>query len=52
MDARLVWDTWRRILSDDGLVEMVTRAGHADAAALASLGAAERAVVADYARTP
>ncbi|KVN17153.1 hypothetical protein WT09_12970 [Burkholderia stagnalis] len=52
MDARLVWDTWRRILSDDELVEMVTRAGHADAAALASLGAAERAVVADYARTP
>ncbi|RQS13918.1 methyltransferase domain-containing protein [Burkholderia sp. Bp9002] len=52
MDARLVWDTWRRILSDDGLVETVTRAGHADAAALASLSAAERAVVADYARTP
>ncbi|WGS47904.1 methyltransferase domain-containing protein (plasmid) [Burkholderia sp. JSH-S8] len=54
MDARLVWDTWRRILSDDGLVETVTRAGHADAAAaaLAGLGAAERAVVADYARTP
>ncbi|MXN76759.1 methyltransferase domain-containing protein [Burkholderia sp. 4701] len=52
MDARLVWDTWRRILSDDGLVETVTRAGHVDAAALAGLSATERAVVADYARTP
>ncbi|MBN3749154.1 methyltransferase domain-containing protein [Burkholderia sp. Se-20373] len=52
MDARLVWDTWRRILSDDGLVEIVTHAGHADGAALARLGAAERAVVDDYASTP
>ncbi|TCW75983.1 hypothetical protein C5O80_37230 [Burkholderia sp. SRS-46] len=52
MDARLVWDTWRRILSDDGLVEIVTQAGHADNGALARLGAAERAVVDDYACTP
>jgi hypothetical protein len=52
MDARLVWDTWRRILSDDGLVEWVTHAGHADAAAVAGLNAPEIAVLADYARTP
>lgn len=52
MDARLVWDTWRRILSDDGLVEWVTHAGHADATAVAGLNAAEMAVLADYARTP
>jgi ubiquinone/menaquinone biosynthesis C-methylase UbiE len=52
MDARLVWDTWRRILSDDGLVDMVTQAGGVDAAAVAGLSAAEIAVVAEYARTP
>lgn len=52
MDARLVWDTWRRILSDDGLVELVTQAGRADGVAAAGLSAPERAVVAEYARTP
>lgn len=52
MDARLVWDTWRRILSDDGLVEMVTQAGRADNVEVAGLSAAEIAVVAEYARTP
>lgn len=49
MDARLVWDTWRRILTDDRLVELVTHAGRAEAA---GLGPAETAVVAEYARTP
>lgn len=52
MDARLVWDTWRRILSDDGLVEWVTHAGRADAASVAGITAAERAVLVDYSRTP
>jgi hypothetical protein len=52
MDARLVWDTWRRILSDDGLVDLVTHADRVDAAAVAGLDAAETAVLADYARTP
>ncbi len=52
MDARLVWDTWRRILRDDGLVEWVKRSGRADAAAAAGLNSAEIAVLADYARTP
>ncbi len=49
MDARLVWDTWRRVLTDDGLVELVTKAGRAEAA---GLGPAETAVLAEYARTP
>lgn len=52
MDARLVWDTWRRVLSDDGLAQWVTHTGRADAAAVAGLSAAEMAVLADYARTP
>ncbi|WP_250532345.1 methyltransferase domain-containing protein [Caballeronia sp. ATUFL_F1_KS39] len=52
LDARLVWDTWRRILSDDRLADAVTRENHADGAVLARLSAAERAVAADYARTP
>jgi hypothetical protein len=52
MDARLVWDTWRRILRDDSLIEWVTRPGRADTAAIAGLNAAEIAVLADYARTP
>lgn len=52
MDARLVWDTWRRILRDDGLVEWVTHPGRADAAAVAGLDADEIAVLADYARKP
>jgi ubiquinone/menaquinone biosynthesis C-methylase UbiE len=52
IDAQLVWNTWRRILSDDGLVGHVTQAGQVDDAVLASLSSAERAVVAEYARTP
>lgn len=50
MDARLVWDTWRRILTNDELVECAT--GRADPAAATGLGAAEIAVLRDYARTP
>jgi len=52
MEARLVWDTWRRILTDDRLVDWVTHAGSADTAVVAGLDAAEAAVLADYARTP
>ncbi|MDQ3914268.1 MAG: hypothetical protein M3285_12640 [Actinomycetota bacterium] len=52
MDARLVWDTWRRILKDDDLVEWLTHPGGADAAAVAGLNAAEKEVLAEYARTP
>ncbi|GAB6852779.1 methyltransferase domain-containing protein [Paraburkholderia kururiensis] len=51
-DARLVWNTWRRILRDDSLADAITRADHADAAAFADLSTAERAIAADYARTP
>ncbi len=50
MDARLVWDTWRKILSDDGLVKMVVQPGRA--VAVEGLSAAEVAVIADYASTP
>ena len=49
MDARLVWDMWRRVLTDDRLVELVAHAGRAEAA---GFGPAETAVLADYARTP
>jgi hypothetical protein len=52
IEARLVWDVWRRILRDDGLVEWVTHPERADAAAVADLDAAEMVVLADYARTP
>src|ERR1700761_3887305 len=52
MDAHLVWDTWRRILSDDALVAMVTQASSTKTeAAGCRLGAGEAAVVAEYART-
>ena len=50
-DARLVWDAWRRILRSDALVEAVVRTGGADPGAL-GVPSPERAVLADYARTP
>lgn len=50
-DARFVWDTWRRILRSDALVEAALRTGVDDPAALA-LSAPERAVLAEYASTP
>ena len=50
MDARLVWNTWRRVLTSDNLVEWVMdparRAGSPD-----GLTADEIAIVADYAGT-
>lgn len=55
LDAQLVWNTWRRILSDDALAAQVSGsgpAGEADDAVLASMSDAEQAVVADFARTP
>lgn len=50
-DARLVWDTWRRILADDALVAAVTRP-HDGVPLPPGLGADERAIVAEYARLP
>ncbi len=51
MDARLVWTTWRRVLTSDHLVEWVMhpdfRAGDPD-----GLTADETAILADYAGTP
>lgn len=51
MEARLVWDTWRRILTDDALVERVLGEGDGGSAA-AALDAAEMEILADYAATP
>jgi hypothetical protein len=50
MDARLVWDTWRRILRSDELVEWISRAARAEPPA--GIGAAERTILDDYAGTP
>lgn len=52
MDPRLVWDTWRRILTDDQLVEWVLHKEESGASEPAGLTAEERAIVADYASTP
>lgn len=51
MDARLVWNMWRRILTDDDLAELSMRA-HGVEAVAAGLNPAELAVFADYASTP
>lgn len=50
MEARLVWDTWRRILTSDALVDAVL----APTGDFASLGLTpdETAILADYASTP
>jgi hypothetical protein len=47
--ARLVWDTWRRLLTSDDLVEWTLRGEAGET--LAALSAAERAIVDDYAAT-
>lgn len=50
-DARLVWDTWRRILTSDELVELVLHPKDRDPAPL-GLADSEMAILADYASTP
>jgi hypothetical protein len=50
-DAQLVWDTWRRILTNDQLVERVLHPGDSTGEAT-GLTAGELAIVADYASTP
>jgi hypothetical protein len=52
MDARLVWDTWRRILTDDHLVERVLHAQDSGDFDSTGLTAGEMAILADYASTP
>lgn len=52
MDARLVWDTWRRILTDDELVERVLEPEGSGADGRTGLSPRELAVLADYASTP
>lgn len=51
MDAELVWDTWRRILSDDKLVEYVLHPDQATSMELTGLTPGEIAILADYAST-
>lgn len=51
MDARLVWDTWRRILTSDALAAAVLHSGGCDPGTL-DLSPAERAILADYASMP
>jgi hypothetical protein len=52
MDAQLVWDTWRRILSNDQLVEWVLDPGSSGPDERTGLTAGELAVLTDYASTP
>lgn len=52
MDARLVWDTWRRILTNDQLVEWVLNPTDSGAGEPPGLTAGEFAILADYASTP
>lgn len=51
MDARLVWDTWRRILTDDELVAQVSAGGTQDVGP-GDLSPEQLAIVRDYASTP
>jgi hypothetical protein len=51
-DARLVWDTWRRILTNDELVERVLHSKGSDPWEDTGLTAEEIAILADYAGTP
>jgi hypothetical protein len=50
-DARLVWNTWRRILTSDALVDAVLHPHEHDPTAL-GLEADVSAILADYASTP
>jgi hypothetical protein len=51
MDAQLVWDTWRRILTSDQLVDLVLHPKDRDSAP-PDFTASEMAILADYASTP
>lgn len=51
MNARLVWDTWRRILTDDELVEWVLNPTDSSLESK-GLTAEEIAILSDYASTP
>jgi hypothetical protein len=51
MDARQVWDMWRRILTSDALVDAVLHPRDHNVLAL-GLTADESAILADYASTP
>jgi hypothetical protein len=50
MDARQVWDMWRRILTDDAIVQRVLDPQHTPD--ISGLSAAEISILDDYAATP
>jgi hypothetical protein len=52
MDARLVWDTWRRILTNDQLVDWVLHPQSSSTNEVTGLTAREIAILTDYASTP
>jgi hypothetical protein len=52
MDARLVWDTWRRILTNDQLVDWVLHSQNSGAEEATGFSAEEMAILKDYASTP
>lgn len=52
MDARLVWDTWRLLLTNDQLVEWVLHPNRSDAIDSMGLTAEEMSILSDYASTP
>lgn len=52
MDAKLVWDTWRRILTSDQLVDYVLHSRDSKALEHLDLRLREIPIVADYASTP
>lgn len=49
MEARLVWDTWRRLLTSDELVEWALRSDGVQTAPPGEFGSAESAILIDYA---
>jgi hypothetical protein len=52
MEARLVWDTWRRILTNDQLVDLVLHPKSSGESEASGLTAEELAILNDYASTP
>ena len=52
MEARLVWDTWRRILTDDQLVDLILHTKSSSESEASGLTAEELAILNDYASTP
>lgn len=52
MDAQLVWDTWRRILKSDQLVDWINQPKNSDVGVITGLTDEEISILVDYADTP